>query len=44
MDFKQAVVDLMPGRLVRLFASPYVAGKGLETGVRKADEIGRAHV
>ena len=39
MDVKQAVVDLMPGRLVRLFASPYVAGKGLETGVRKADDL-----
>jgi proline dehydrogenase len=39
MDIKMAVVDLMPGRLVRVFASPYVAGKGLETGVRKADQI-----
>ncbi|MBL0211528.1 MAG: proline dehydrogenase family protein [Holophagaceae bacterium] len=39
MDFKRAVVDLMPGRLVRLFASPYVAGRGLETGVRKADQL-----
>ena len=39
MDFKRAVVDLMPGRLVRTFAAPYVAGKGLESGVRKADQL-----
>jgi proline dehydrogenase len=39
MDFKKAVVDLMPGRLVRIFASPYVAGKGLESGVSKADQL-----
>ena len=39
MDIKKAVVDLMPGALVRTFASPYVAGKGLETGVSKADQL-----
>ena len=39
MDFKRAVVDLMPGFLVRTFAAPYVAGKGLESGVRKADQL-----
>lgn len=39
MDFKKAVVDLMPGALVRTFAAPYVAGKGLESGVRKAEQL-----
>lgn len=39
MDVKKALVDLMPGPLVRTFASPYIAGKGLESGVRKADEL-----
>ena len=39
MDLKRAIVDLMPGPLVRVFAAPYVAGKGIEAGVSKADEI-----
>lgn len=39
MDFKRAVVDLMPGFLVRTFAAPYVAGKGLESGVRRAEQL-----
>ncbi|MBI4911813.1 MAG: proline dehydrogenase family protein [Acidobacteria bacterium] len=41
MDLKMAVVDLMPGPLVRTFASPYIAGKGMEAGIRKADQIFR---
>ncbi len=39
MDIKRAVIDLAPAPMVRLFAGPYVAGKGIESGVRKADEI-----
>jgi proline dehydrogenase len=39
MDIKRALVDLAPAPVVRLFAAPYVAGKGIESGVRKADEI-----
>ncbi len=39
MEMKQAVLDLIPGRLVRIFASPYVAGKGLISGIRKAEEL-----
>ena len=34
-----AIVDLMPGRLVRTFAAPYIAGKGIASGVAKADEL-----
>lgn len=41
MDIKEAIVNLAPGPVVRLFAAPYVAGKGLESGVAKADEIWR---
>jgi len=29
----------MPGPLVRTFASPYIAGKGISSGVAKADEL-----
>jgi proline dehydrogenase len=39
MDFKRAIVDLMPGPLVRTFASPYIAGKGIASGVAKADQL-----
>lgn len=39
MDLKRAIIDLMPGRLVRIFASPYVAGKGISSGVAKADDL-----
>lgn len=39
MDIKRAVIDLAPAPIVRLFAGPYVAGKGVESGVSKADEI-----
>ena len=39
MDLKRAIIDLAPSPLVRAFAAPYVAGKGIESGVRKADEL-----
>jgi len=39
VDIKRAIIDLAPASIVRLFAGPYVAGKGLESGVHKADEI-----
>ncbi|HJV49658.1 MAG TPA: proline dehydrogenase family protein [Geothrix sp.] len=39
MDLKRTFIDLMPGPLVRTFASPYIAGKGISAGVAKADEI-----
>ena len=39
MDIKRAIIDLAPAPIVRLFAAPYVAGKGIEAGVAKADEI-----
>lgn len=39
MDIKEAIVSLAPGPIVRLFAAPYVAGKGIESGIAKADEI-----
>lgn len=42
MDIKKAIVDLAPGPIVRVFAAPYVAGKGIESGVGKADEIWNA--
>ncbi len=42
MDVKQAVIDLAPAPVVRFFAAPYVAGKGIESGVGKADEIWNA--
>ncbi len=42
MDIKRAVIDLAPAPVVRLFAGPYVAGKGIESGVSKADEIWNA--
>ena len=43
MDIKRAIVDLAPGPVVRAFAAPYVAGKGIESGIRKADEIWKAN-
>jgi proline dehydrogenase len=46
VDIKRAIIDLTPAPIVRVFAAPYVAGKGVESGVRKADEIwqgGRLH-
>lgn len=46
MDFKRAIIDLAPAPVVKAFAAPYVAGKGVESGVAKADEIwnaGRLH-
>ncbi len=39
MDVKKAIIDLAPAPVVRVFAAPYVAGKGIESGVGKADEI-----
>lgn len=39
MDLKRVIVDLMPGPLVRTFAAPYIAGKGIASGVAKADEL-----
>ena len=42
MDVKKAVIDLAPAPVVRFFAAPYVAGKGIESGVSKADEIWKA--
>ena len=39
MDLKRVVVDLMPAPLVRTFASPYIAGKGIASGVAKADDL-----
>jgi proline dehydrogenase len=42
VDIKRAIIDLAPSPIVRIFAAPYVAGKGVESGVRKADEIWNA--
>ena len=39
MGIQKAVVNLMPGILVRIFAAPYVAGKGLESGLKVADTL-----
>ena len=39
MGIKDSIIDFMPGRLVRVFASPYIAGKGIASGVAKADEL-----
>lgn len=39
MDLKRTIIDLMPGPLVRTFASPYIAGKGIGSGVAKADDL-----
>lgn len=39
MDLKNTVINLMPAPLVRLFASPYIAGKGIGAGVAKAEEL-----
>ena len=39
MDLKRAVIDLMPAPLVRTFAAPYIAGKGVSSGVAKADDL-----
>ncbi len=39
MDLKRAIIDLMPGPLVRTFAAPYISGKGISAGVLKADDL-----
>jgi len=36
---KDTIIDLMPGPLVRTFAAPYIAGKGIASGVGKADDL-----
>jgi proline dehydrogenase len=41
MNLKRMIVDLMPGPLVRVFAAPYVAGKGLDAGMATADRLHR---
>jgi proline dehydrogenase len=39
VGLKNTIIDLMPGRLVRIFAAPYIAGKGIASGVGKADAL-----
>ncbi len=39
MGLKNTIIDLMPGPLVRIFAAPYTAGKGIASGVAKADDL-----
>jgi proline dehydrogenase len=39
LDLKNTVINLMPAPLVRLFASPYIAGKGIAAGVTKAEDL-----
>jgi proline dehydrogenase len=39
VGLKNAIIDLMPGPLVRIFAAPYTAGKGIASGVAKADDL-----
>ena len=39
MDLKNSIIDLMPAPLVRLFAAPYIAGKGIASGVAKAESL-----
>jgi proline dehydrogenase len=40
-DVKKSVVNLIPGRLVRVFAAPYVSGDSLEKGIETADRLFR---
>jgi proline dehydrogenase len=42
VDIKKAVVDLAPGPVVRFFAAPYVAGRGISSGIGKADDLWKA--
>lgn len=39
MALKSALIELMPSLLVRTFAAPYCAGKGIASGVAKADAL-----
>jgi proline dehydrogenase len=39
VGLKNAIIDLMPGPVVRIFAAPYTAGKGIASGVAKADDL-----
>ena len=41
MDLKRTLIDLMPGPLIRTFARPYIAGKGIPSGVSKAGSLHR---
>lgn len=36
---RRSVANAIPGRLVRVFASPYVSGDSMEKGLRAADEL-----
>jgi proline dehydrogenase len=39
MGFKKAIVNLMPNPLVKVFAAPYVAGTGLESGLTVSERF-----
>jgi proline dehydrogenase len=39
VGLKDTIIDLMPGPLIRIFAAPYIAGKGIASGVGKADVL-----
>ncbi|NOZ14204.1 MAG: proline dehydrogenase [Acidobacteria bacterium] len=39
MGFKKTIVNLMPNPLVKVFAAPYVAGTGLESGLTTAERF-----
>ncbi len=39
MGFKKTIVNLMPNPLVKVFAAPYVAGTGLESGLETAERF-----
>ncbi len=41
MSFRRFVANAIPGRLVRAFAAPYVAGDSLEKGLAVADRLYR---
>ncbi len=36
---KEAIVNMLPGPFVRLFASPYVAGLGMNAGINTAEKL-----
>lgn len=39
MSFRKAVANAIPGRLVRVFAAPYVSGDSLEKGLAATDKL-----
>jgi proline dehydrogenase len=39
MGFKKAIVNLMPNPLVKVFAAPYVAGTGLDSGLTVSERF-----